>query len=143
MTSIVGPPSVHKSTRVRIGSRWLRFFCDRDQRGLERHYLAIWDPTPPKRWKSRQLEAYRRARDAFLEQVDADLGCKSIVLDALDQEGVPVLREAAEVLLAARRAGVTVAANGEIHGDIASAWEPVLRQHAEGIAALLAAGGGR
>jgi hypothetical protein len=109
-----------KPRRVRIGSRSVRFACAGDLAGLEHHVLAIWSPSPPSRWKPGQLAKYCEARDAFLAEMDAAIGCKPIVLDKIDPVDVAALRQAAEVLLAARAAGVSCSTDdSEIryHGD--------------------------
>lgn len=129
--------------RVRIGSRSVQFLCA-DLSGLEHHVLAIWDPAPPKRWKQGQLAKYRAERDAFMAELDEAIGCKAIVLDKMDLEGVAVLNQAGEVLLAAKAAGVTCTADGgeiRYHGDpvLVAVWEPVVRPHAKGVAVWLAA----
>jgi hypothetical protein len=135
------------SKRVRIGSRSVEFkYCATDDSGRVHRIYAVWSPSKPSRWKSGQLEQYRKARDHFLAEVNAAIGVKPISIDAIDPAGVDIagLRQAGEVLLAARAAGITCCTDaGEIrcHGDPAllSIWEPCLRPHSAGIVALLAA----
>jgi hypothetical protein len=92
------------------------------------------------------LAQYRKARDDFMAELDAAFGCKPILLDKMDLEGVSGLVRAAAVMTAAKSAGVTVTPDG-LHGarELLDVWGPVLAQHAEALALLVAAtpGGAR